>query len=221
MADLERFDESDEMFMASLSQSMADLIPQIFPGEMDMAGQIHTLHILPVSQMDTPQIEQFLGVVDKCLGPFYARHKGPSWKIDKLDEMAEPGLIYIWYEHHGSVSCFLSLMMVLEPLGKTLYLYEIHVSPEYQGRRLGSRLMGFFHDYGNFLNQKAHQSPSGQTRHLASVATGLTVFSDNEKAKNWYFKLGYDFSADSPLDKRLRNGKVVKPSFYILYRLLA
>lgn len=215
------FDETNEEFMVFLSESMADLVPRVFAPLIEISGKTHTRKCAAVANMEFIQIQRFLGVVEKCLGTFYTKHKGQNWKEEKLEEMAEPGLIYIWYEHEGAISCFLSMMMVLEPVGKTLYLYEIQVLPEFQNLHLGSGVMNNFHNFGTFLNSKSQDLSPGLYKHFSALATGLTVFSDNERAFNWYLKLGYNFAVDSPLDKRLRNGRIVKPSFYILSRPLS
>lgn len=212
------FDENDKHFMTNLSASMTSYIPEVFPEKIEISGEIHTRKHLAVSEMEILQIERVLRVVDTGLGLFYARHKGPEWKSEKLDEMAEPGLVYIWYECGNDISCFLSMMMVSEPAGKTLYLYEIHVLPQFQSRHLGSSLMSHFHKYARFISGLGQKARNGVEQHFSCVATGLTVFSDNEKAFQWYTKLGYEFALDSPRDKRLRNGKTVKPLFYILSR---
>ncbi|OBA23777.1 hypothetical protein METBIDRAFT_37346 [Metschnikowia bicuspidata var. bicuspidata NRRL YB-4993] len=219
MSDIEEFNECNEAFMNSIGHAMSLLVPLVFPNLLEILGKTNTLHCADVNSLDTSKVERFLGIVKKCLGNFYSKHKGPYWEADKLDEMEEPGLVYIWYEHEGAISCFLSVMMVLEPLGKTLYLYEIHVLPEFQGHQLGTKLMTHFHDFGALLNSKSQES-SSLRRHFASVATGLTVFSDNKRAFKWYVKFGYKFAVDSPLDKPLRNGKILKPTVYVLSRPL-
>ena len=48
--------------------------------------------------------------------------------------------------------------------------------------------------------------------------TALTVFSDNERAFKWYSNLGYKLTEGSPVDEKLRSGKVVKPEYYLMRR---
>ncbi|GMG26506.1 unnamed protein product [Ambrosiozyma monospora] len=48
----------------------------------------------------------------------------------------------------------------------------------------------------------------------------LTVFTKNERALKFYQGLGYIKADHSPRDKKLRNGRVVQPDYYILFNFL-
>lgn len=200
---LDYFDESDPHLTQTVSALLAAAVHGIFPSELPPGG----LHCSAAVADSAP----FVTLLHQCMGPYYVRHHGALWKHEKAREMAEPGLVYVWYGAGSSSPeprCFLSCKVVSEPVGPTLYLYEIQVAPEFQGQGVGAALMRGFHRL------------AASVREVAVVATGLTVFSDNSRALQWYTTLGYRLALDSPSDKNLRGGRIAKPSFYILTRPL-
>lgn len=148
------------------------------------------------------------------IGRHYIKHKGPEWEHEKLNEMQEDCLIYVYYcDSKSNVIAFVSFVLTFEE-GLVLYLYEIQILPDYQGQGLGKTLIDSFH-------QLAPMHREGLVIDGLDISdlegTKLTVFSDN-KALNWYQMLGYELAEESPTDKKLRGGKVIKPDYYILFR---
>lgn len=217
------FDEANERLMeflaAAVSLVAAECAPSVLlftdrpigeSGPSPSGKRNLTFHVANGTKVQ-PHISEFLRVLDSCMGPLYVENNGRNWKKDKLDEMATPGLVYVWYTTSaGDVACFLSFMVVDELEGRTLYLFEIQVLPPWQGLGIGRSLMEVFHSVATRL--KAHPN-----HHLNVVSTALTVFSKNQKALQWYRKLGYSLTQHSPRDRVLRTGSV-PPPYYILAR---
>lgn len=211
------FDEYNESLMVPLSHSIAHLVTEIFPETVEI-GEI-TLHR---NVATSPDFTVFIEIVDKCMGDMYVANNGRSWKKEKAEEMLEPGLVYVWYsqtEALESTGCFLTFKPVLELYGKTLYLYEIQILPLFQAHGLGAKLMDCFHSLAKSMDSRKLDSSLAQHVHLKTEATSLTVFSANSRALTWYKRLGYKRTADSPVDRKMRN-KVLKPKFYLLSRLV-
>lgn len=214
------FDEYDEGLMDPLSKHMAEKAKNYFPEVLDIKGQRLIRH---VSSDPSDNISAFVDLIDDCMGKLYKSHKGPSWKEDKILELSEVGLVSVWYSPESKATNCVHALIVFKmtdlSYGKTLYLYEIQVTPDCQGFHVGSKLISRFHDYAFHLQLTAsEQSPAcSHSGFCHTDYTGLTVFSDNDRALEWYEKLGYTLSDDSPLDKNIRT-RVIKPDYYELCR---
>ncbi|KAK7687411.1 hypothetical protein QCA50_009276 [Cerrena zonata] len=264
------FDEDDNYVMEIIAESVAKIVPSVFPETIQLNGkkssqfeesheldheskdqdesndksieaeeQAHnnkdakeigatskdldaTVSIFPVHEMDDDVFEQILDLVDLNLGSYYQKRLGKNWKDEKRDEMEESGLVYVIYTDAltKNIVAFTSVKLVAELAAKVLYLYEIQISSQYQSIGVGSKLISSFHKLATKLNDLVGDAKYKYSTHFSNEGTSLTVFSDNDRALNWYFNLGYTFTDDSPRDKLLRNEKVVKPSFYLLTRPL-
>lgn len=216
-----RFDELNSELIVGLSESITKMIPNVFPDTLsnipDSKLRYSTVNELTIKEM-WPTISDFLEVISSTLGTYYLRHHGLQWKHDKIAEMNCDGLVYLWYQNGESeIVGFISFLMALEESKKVLYLYEVHVLPQFQSKRVGSTLLRYFHHFAIYLNSQA-TADYQYSSCFNNLATNLTVFSDNLKALSWYFKLGYRYTDLSPRDKVLRNGKVIKPEYYLLTR---
>lgn len=212
------FDEYSEDIMEPLSLEMAGLAKDNFPEQLLIGLSSFNRHI---SVDPDEELEDFADLIDQGMGDLYKSHRGPNWKEDKVDELSEIGLVFIWYTKEGSsdVDALIAFKMTQPSYGKTLYLYEIQVKPENQGMKIGSLLISHFHQYASQLRQKASQKIVNLflPGFLSTEYTGLTVFSDNEKALRWYKRLGYDLSEESPQDRHTRT-RCIKPDYYELCR---
>lgn len=186
------------------------------------------MSVFDVRSLDDDQFDQIIDLIDLNLGVYYQTRLGKDWKDEKRDEMEESGLVYILYSilsadnsKLNKLVAFISVKLVAELTAKVLYLYEIHIDPAFQSLGIGSTLISGFHDLAAKLNDSGDDKNNVSSPYFDNEGTGLTVFSDNDRALNWYFKLGYNFTLDSPRDKVLRNKKVVKPSYYLLTRPLS
>lgn len=211
------FDEDDYKSMDAVAKALVALAPQVFPDQLDI-----NLSRVCKSQGDltSHELTEFVDVIDACMGKLYVKHKGQNWRDEKIDELTEDGLVFLWYTDGSGVAGFMAFKLALELYGKTLYLYEIQILPKFQGKGLGKQFMDCFHRYAALVNGNALNPSIPHCSLLETGATSLTVFADNNKAVEWYKRLGYVHTSDSPADRRLRGGKVVKPSYYLLTRPL-
>ncbi|KAH3685194.1 hypothetical protein WICPIJ_003855 [Wickerhamomyces pijperi] len=158
--------------------------------------------------------KDYVDLVDSNIGPFYKKIDGPNWKKDKVEEMKHDKLVYIsYYSETNKLIAFISFVLTFDEyeLSRIFYLYEIHISKNHQKAHLGTQLINKFHS----LNE----TPNVDDLSIDKIETfKLTVFSDNEVAVNWYRKLGYQISSESPTDRTLRSGRVIKPDYYIMVK---
>ncbi|QDS69018.1 hypothetical protein FKW77_009576 [Venturia effusa] len=98
---------------------------------------------------------------------------------------------------------FTSFTLELDPDTRIpqLYIYEIHLLPPLRRQGIGRHLMS--------LNETI-------ARNLGLEKCILTVFTCNVRAEALYRALGYTEDEDSPKERVLRSGKVVRPKYLIL-----
>lgn len=201
-------DENDPQLVAAAATALSSVSCTVFPEVLEV-GNLSAKRIC--SDYRTVNIPSLLSLIDTNLRQHYIRNQGRQWQKEKNEEMATPGLVYILYVCDDKLVAFLSYMLTYGDDVPVLYLYEIHVDPAFQHLRVGSRLLLDFH-------QLAHTLQSPETPPLLRCkATMLTVFTDNTRALQWYFGLGYTLADDSPTDRKLRKHTVV-PEYYILKR---
>lgn len=145
------FDEDDLGITLPLANSVAIVAKSVFPSKLICESVTLSRNCGPVTLIEKSVLSDCLELLDECLGEFYVRHKGQRWKREKQGEMSEPSLVYVWYEDVSGVACFVSFRIVLEPYGRSLYLYEIQVKPLLQGKQLGLTLMNSFHSLAQNL----------------------------------------------------------------------
>ncbi|KAK6454846.1 histone-specific N-acetyltransferase NAT4 [Scheffersomyces xylosifermentans] len=208
------FDERDQKLNERVTDEIKDSLEASIAGVW--SENAISIHYEAIHNLPPKKLRQFVDLVDRNLGKFYVKHTGkPTWKLDKFEEMRESGLIYVWLtSEDNSIVGFMSFKLCSEDEDETvLYLYEIHIVPQFQALKLGGKLMQIFHALAKDLSDR--KSP---WYFQSCKATSLTVFTDNSPALSWYLKLGYKIHPNSPQDKHLRSGKVVKPDYYILIR---
>lgn len=193
--------------------SLIPFIPESFPSKITTTTSTTTTEYTIQIHKEPSNVKPYLNLVKINLDKFYTSQHGHDWELEKEKEMKEDGLLYISY--HDSIKnnliAFISLMDTLDNGIRVLYLYEIHIDPIHQGEGIGKFLINGFHQLAFKLSKSSIQ--------LGNLkGTKLTVFSGNEFAINWYKKFGYKLSDDSPVDKKLRNGKIIKPNYYLLFR---
>lgn len=214
------FDEEDSRVVALLVEHVDSQIEQVFLQRSDVLTQ-YQLHHCCSSTLDLETLTSLLNIIDDNLSELYIAVQGADWKDDKRIEMRDRGLCYVWYTNElGVIVGFVSFSVVNEihfGSHKTvLYLYEIHIVEQYQSLGLGSILLSAFHQFGAHLKLLHKNAPSEMNGILGQLfSTNLTVFADNTRAAQWYFKNGYTYTSDSPRPK-LRSGKL--PQLYLLYR---
>ncbi|CAH6721953.1 hypothetical protein CLIB1444_07S06172 [[Candida] jaroonii] len=196
--------------MRNVSKSVSKRVLQIFPQDIYVKDDVAKLSVSPGHQLSEDSLKQYMNLIDTTIGNLYYIMDGKHWKIDKLQEMKEIGLVYISYETDKLV-CFVSVMVVLDHGIKKLYLYEIHVDPSYQHSKLGTLLM-------DGVQKLALDLDSCGDENLSCKGVNLTVFSANELSYNWYLKRGFRITDNSPQDRVLRNGTSIKATYYLMAR---
>lgn len=157
-------------------------------------------------------LDQFLDILDVNLGEKYTKvskkiyENARPWKVNKLEEMRSPGLVYVsyWDEESDEPMLFLSFMLTEEDgfteddkLLSVVYLYEIQILPSLRNRKLGTRLLAeHLQDACSRL-----RSENGELLEYPLIGIELTVFSDNENAIKFYKSIGMELTPDSPRDR--------------------
>lgn len=104
-------------------------------------------------------------------------------------------------QKRGEVLGFLSFMVTYEDGKEVIYCYEIHLSPDVQGRGLGKILINRYEEIG---------------RRIGLEKAMLSVFKSNLRALNMYVTSGYEVDEFSPQPRKLRNGTVKEADYLIM-----
>lgn len=183
------------------------------------------IEVIESEKLSDEDFDSCLTLLDQNLGMLYTIIKGHDWKTEKIDEMKEEGLVYLLIKENGKFSGFLSFNLVKDDELSLLYLYEIQLMPQLRNKGLGTELLNLLEIIVKELNASKElrklwfdyfeEINDLNDPYLEITGIGLTVFSQNNKAFEFYQRNGYDFHNDSPKDRILRN-KVFKPSYYLL-----
>ncbi|QPG72728.1 hypothetical protein FOA43_000029 [Brettanomyces nanus] len=162
---------------------------------------IITPYVLGVESVSQHQLLQCLEILTSNLGETYKKLHGRLWKVDKIREMNESGLVYALLKKDSTLIGFMSMKLVVDDNLSVIYLYEIQIANYYRGMGLGSQLMEAFSSLPDSIN--------ANTEYLDKFGpidgTSLTVFSTNERAIQFYRRHGYRNSRHSPTDKITTN----------------
>jgi len=205
-------DEADETLMKNLAELICPFVSDAF-------SEIENFHCAPVHLVSSQRLHRFANLVESNLNDYYVSAQGMNWKANKLQEMSEAGLIYGWCMVRNDLVAFILFKLCDNEDMKVLYLYEIQISKQFQKAKVGSSLMSCFHRLVSILNNSNLENDCSHYLHGID-GTSLTVFPKNTIAANWYFKLEYNYTHLSPRPRTLRNGKIVYPSYYNLYKLI-
>ena len=104
-----------------------------------------------------------------------------------------------------SLKGFLSFMLTIEDDHEVIYIYEIHLGKELQGKGVGKWMMGHLEGIG---------------RRAGMEKAMLTVFRSNEGAAQFYEGLGYGVDEFSPGPRKLRGGRVKEADYLIMSKAL-
>ncbi|KAK6203488.1 histone-specific N-acetyltransferase NAT4 [Scheffersomyces amazonensis] len=210
----DEWDEEDEHLMEYVSIRLDSHIESVFNLPSDQVVMFHK----PVTQISPSKLQKFTDLVARNLNELYIKHQGKNWKVEKVEEMKEVGLVYVWYENKSNHELigFISFKVCFDDGFKVLYLYEIQINEEYHHQRYGSNLIENLQSLAKHVSRSIINDDNGYFDNARGIS--LTVFPDNLEALNWYFKIGYNYTSQSPRDRKLRNGKLVKPKYYVLHR---
>lgn len=214
------FEEDDVNLINALSSAIDTVVENVFPPCIELNGRIQLRCEHSVIELVTDsQLTKMLHLVEENLGAYYSSCNGKHWKINKIEEMREPGLVYLWLtDGSDNLAGFISFMLTYSEQKKVLYLYEIQINPAYQNQGIGSKLLEGFHKLSEVLRMLSQQNSSELCPYLLHSGIALTVFSANEKALKWYLSSGYSYTPNSPRNKRVRS-RLIKPDYYLLWKL--
>ena len=157
-------------------------------------------------------LDDCLQLIEETSAEDYHRSEMKWVPAKKRNEMMLPDLRYILFYEEASGEAsngipyqalrgFVSFMITYEDGHEVIYVYEIHLKPEWQGKGIGGLLMEAIEHIGQKVGVQKSM---------------LTVFKSNELAIRFYNKLGYVEDEFSPRPRKLRNGTVKESSYVIL-----
>ncbi|KAH0443125.1 acetyltransferase [Colletotrichum camelliae] len=199
--------KTDEDFVRDhLQQPSADWTSWTHPA----TKKAYTLALKSPAKMSVDEMQACFDLVEHTSGADY-RASSWGWKpAAKIKEMRSPELRYVLVkeakgEGDSERLCgFTSLMPTFEEGEPVVYCYEIHLLEELRGTGMGRRLM-------DYLVAVAESIPIVEK-------VMLTCFVANVAARGFYEKLGFDKDATSPVERKLRFGKVFVPDYVIMSR---
>lgn len=192
---------------------------------------INSVAVHASDKLGDVNVGKCVSIIDDNLGGLYTATNGKDWKTEKRKEIVDTGIAYILFESNTTdkLLALLSFKIVNEYGMCLLYLYEIQIAETLRGQGLGTYLIDLLNDLVLHLNKSLKLSKlwykyyrdeyeDGNDELLQLTGIGLTVFSGNDKALRFYQKLGFTLHTESPQDKLLRSGRVIKPDYYIMER---
>ncbi|KAI3557801.1 acetyltransferase [Colletotrichum abscissum] len=189
------------------------------------SGTSYTLSLKSPAQLAQSELKACFDLIDYTSGADYRASKDGWRPAHKMREMKSEGLRYILVKKSGSsapdaatagndesevcgnaaedkICGFTSLMPTFEEGEAVVYCYEIHLLEELRGTGVGRTLM-------DYLVKVAESIPI-----IEKVM--LTCFIANADARAFYEKLGFEIDALSPVERKLRFGKVFVPDYVIM-----
>ncbi|KAI8280706.1 hypothetical protein K4K59_008496 [Colletotrichum sp. SAR11_240] len=194
--------KADEEFLRDHLQPSKDWTSWTHP----TTPKAYTLTLKSPAKMSIDEMQACFDLVEYTSGADY-RASSWGWKpAAKIKEMRSPELRYILVkESHSERLCgFTSLMPTFEEGEPVVYCYEIHLLEELRGTGMGRKLM-------DYLVAVAESVPIVEK-------VMLTCFVANTAARGFYEKLGFERDAMSPVERKLRFGKVFVPDYVIMSR---
>ncbi|KZL85113.1 gnat family acetyltransferase [Colletotrichum incanum] len=208
--------KSDDQFIKDHLQPSPDWTSWTHP----KSNKPYALSLKSSSALVQHELQACFDLIELTSGAEYRASKD-GWKpLSKLKEMRSPDLRYILVKEAAvapdgggddgekareeRICGFTSLMPTFEEGEAVVYCYEIHLMEELRGTGMGRKLMD----------------------HLVKVAESisiiekvmLTCFLANTNARSFYEKLRFERDAISPVERKLRFGKVFVPDYLIMSR---
>lgn len=152
-------------------------------------------------------LEECLKLIEQTSAQDYQSSEMKWSSSKKRREMKLPDMKYIILTEMDTsqVAGFISFMVTYEDGHEVLYIYEIHFSPEWQGKGLGKKVLTVVEVIA---------------QNVGVEKVMLTVFRANHRAVDWYTRLDYQADEFSPAPRKLRNGALKEPSYIILSKNL-
>jgi len=175
----------------------------------DLRLPVHVKSVFDdASTLSQQALEECLNLIEQTSADDYKNSEAGWSRAKKKKEMKLPDMKYVTLNDEGSnntVAGFVSFMITYEDGYEVVYVYEIHLAPEWQAQGLGKSLIGAVESIG---------------KNVGVEKIMLTVFKANRRAVEWYHKLGYVEDEFSPEPRKLRNGTIKEPTYIILSKPL-
>ncbi|KEF63181.1 uncharacterized protein A1O9_01158 [Exophiala aquamarina CBS 119918] len=160
------------------------------------------------STISKQALEACLDLIEQTSAHDYKNSEAGWSRAKKKKEMKLPDMKYITLNDerpNHMIAGFVSFMITYEDGFEVVYVYEIHLAPEWQAQGLGKSLIIAVETIG---------------KNVGAEKIMLTVFKANRRAVDWYCKLGYVEDEFSPEPRKLRNGTVKEPTYVIFSKRL-
>ncbi|PBP26814.1 hypothetical protein BUE80_DR002246 [Diplocarpon rosae] len=193
-------------------KSLDDFTNDYFPGDEwktwthPITNIEHNLTLQAATTLAEVDLKACFQLVQLTSSEDYKRSKDGWNPRSKQREMKLLDLKYILVKRGTMVAGFVSFMPTFEDNIAVLYCYEIHLSSGLRGTGFGTTLMGYLVTIGQRIPE--------------TKKVMLTVFTRNERAANFYSKLGFSKDEYSPPPRILRNGSKVEAEYMILSKPL-
>ncbi|KAK0611054.1 hypothetical protein B0T14DRAFT_318043 [Immersiella caudata] len=163
----------------------------------------YTLTLSCPANLTPDDLQSCFALIEETSRADYENSAGKWHPTKKLKEMKSPELRYILVrDATNAIRGFTSLMPTYEEGQPVVYCYEIHLKLELKGTGLGSLLMSF------------HTTVANNIPIITKVM--LTCFLSNHHGFKFYKRLGFETDEISPVQRKLRFGKVFSPDYVIL-----
>jgi N-alpha-acetyltransferase 40 len=191
-----------------------ELLEHVHAGLVDGTSSDLNMRWSDGTNMEEKILDSCLDLVELTSAEHYRKSEMGWSRAKKRKEMVLPDLKFILFLKspyasepgaENAVLGFISFMITYEDGHEVVYVYEVHLLPEWQGKGLGRQLMGFV---------------EAIARNVGVGKAMLTVFKANDRAVRGYEKLGYVEDDFSPGPRVLRNGAIKEPTYVILSKTL-
>ena len=170
-------------------------------------GTSYTISLFTAKALVSSDLSFCFELIAKTSSQDYASSSMGWHPRSKRKEMLLPDLRYLLLKPTGTAQTegFLSFMLTYEDGREVIYVYEVHLAATLRGGGIGRHLMGLVEEIG---------------RKVGVDKIMLTVFVVNERARQFYARLGYRKDEYSPQERKLRGGVVKAPDYVILSKNL-
>lgn len=205
-----RIEAANALSLPAFKQDYMPNDPTQTPLTNAKTNTTYTISLETSSTIAPADFESCFRLIESTSASAYAASSIGWSPVKKRKEMRLPDLRYLLVRavdgRVGEVEGFLSFMLTYEDGREVVYCYEIHLSPTLRGCGLGGHLMRIIEGIG---------------MKVGAEKAMLTVFVANQKAVEFYTRLGYEEDEYSPKPRKLRNGIVKKADYVILSKRLS
>ncbi|KAH3662400.1 hypothetical protein OGAPHI_005652 [Ogataea philodendri] len=166
------------------------------PIQIERDEDSFSIDVVPVfvNSLTKSQETACLDLLDANLGRIYTNVIGRDWKVEKVEEMRDSGLIYLLLYHGSTFVGFVSMKALEDNSTHVIYIYELQVSENFRGMGLGTKLLHLVNDTAVL----ASSVDKFTTRFGKIYGLSLTVFGENQRAQKLYFSQGFEIAPHSP-----------------------